>query len=539
MFSLGNLPEGFFSKKNAPLFTGILRGVERECLRTSNEGLLARTPHPPGLGSALTHPQITTDFSESLLEFITPPTHEVDDLFEHLEAIHKYVSTHIGDEILWPMSMPCMLGDDNDIPVAQYGSSNNARMKTVYRVGLGHRYGRSMQTVSGIHYNFSLPNAFWAFLSREQNRIEDLQDFKDIAYFDLVRNFRRHYWLLIYLFGASPAMCKSFIKGKQHSLEFMEDGHTLHLPYATSLRMGDLGYQSKVQESLYVCYNSKADYIQSLCCAITQPHPQYEAIGVKDDNGEYKQLNTSILQIENEFYSAIRPKRTAKPGETALTALRKRGVEYVEVRCLDVNPESPYGISPEQIHFLDTFLVYCAIANSPQTSPEEAAMILRNQKAVVTRGREPGIQLESAEYGNVPLLSWGESLLDAMEPIATLLDDAMHTETHQQSLATQRAKLKNSELTPSASVLRSLREQHLSFPRYALSKAEQHRAFFNAIQLQSSVMKRMSDMAEESLAEQSALESKSSESFEQFLQQYFKQYAKCSNKAKGKPCGGS
>ncbi len=537
MFSLETLPEGFFSKKNAPLFTGILRGVERECLRTTPEGVLARTPHPLSLGSALTHPQITTDFSESLLEFITPPTHEADDLFEHLEAIHKYVSTNIGDEILWPVSMPCMLGEDKDIPVAQYGTSNNAKMKTVYRVGLGHRYGRSMQTVSGIHYNFSLPDAFWAFLSRAQNRIEDLQDFKDIAYFDLVRNFRRHYWLLIYLFGASPAMCKSFIKGKQHNLEFMEDGHTLHLPYATSLRMGDLGYQSKVQESLYVCYNSKADYIQSLCCAITQAHPDYEKIGVKDANGDYKQLNTSILQIENEFYSAIRPKRTAKPGETALTALRKRGVEYIEVRCLDVNPDSPYGISPEQIYFLDTFLVYCAIAPSADTSPEEAAMILRNQKKVVTQGRAPEVQLESAVFGSVALKDWGESLMKAMAPIAQLLDDALQTEVHQQALDAQHAKLRDSELTPSAKILNTLRSEQLSFPKYALAKAAQHRQFYNAIPLGDNVLKRMSDMAEESLAEQSSMEARSTESFENFLQHYFKQYAKCAKRKDGIPCG--
>lgn len=537
MFSLETLPEGFFSKKNAPLFTGILRGVERECLRTTRKGALARTPHPPILGSALTHPQITTDFSESLLEFITPPTHQADDLFEHLEAIHKYASANIGDEILWPVSMPCMLGDDNEIPVAQYGTSNNAKMKTVYRIGLGHRYGRSMQTVSGIHYNFSLPNAFWAFLSREQNSIDPLQDFKDKAYFDLVRNFRRHYWLLIYLFGASPAMCKSFIKGKQHNLEFMDDGHTLHLPYATSLRMGDLGYQSKVQESLYVCYNSRADYIQSLCCAITRSHPDYEAIGIKNTNGEYKQLNTSILQIENEFYSAIRPKRTAKPGETALTALRKRGVEYVEVRCLDVNPDSPYGISPEQIHFLDTFLVYCAIAPSADTSPEEAAMILRNQKNVVIQGRLPGVQLESAIHGNVSLTEWGESLMEAMAPIAQLLDDATQTEVHQHALDMQRQKLRDSELTPSAKILKTLRDDQLSFPQYALAKAEQHRQFFSATPLKDKVMKRMSDMAEESHAEQASMEARSTESFESFLQHYFKQYAKCAKQKEDTPCG--
>lgn len=527
MFAIESFPRALFDKKNAPLLGGILRGVERESLRTDLTGTLAKTPHPQGLGSALTHPQITTDFSEALLEFITPPTHQVDDLFAHLEAIHKYVATQLDDEMLWATSMPCALGKDNEIPVAQYGCSNNARMKTIYRVGLGHRYGRSMQTVAGVHYNFSLPNAFWAFLSREQNRLDDLQEFKNEYYFRLIRNFRRHYWLLIYLFGASPAMCKTFVQNKAHGLQTLPDEHTLYLPYATSLRMGDLGYQSKVQESLYVCYNEIQSYIQTLCCAITRSHPDYEKIGLKNSEGEFNQLNTSILQIENEFYSAIRPKRTARPGETALNALRHRGVEYIEVRCLDVDPITPLGVTRQMVYFLDTFLLYCALKDSPETNLDESSMILSNQKNVVTKGREPGLTLESYTQGTLKASEWGLDVIQSMQPVAELLDACHGGESHQKSLEKQKNKLLDSNLTPSAKILNALNENQQSFGEFALSLAKQHHQGLSYPELSDYTTNRMSQMAEESLAEQKAIEEGTNEDFESFLKQYYQQYASC------------
>ncbi len=528
MFEIESFPKALFDKKNAALLGGILRGVERESLRTDLSGTLSQKPHPNGLGSALAHPQITTDFSEALLEFITPPTHQVDDLFAHLEAIHKYSASQLDDEILWATSMPCTLGSDSEIPVARYGASNNGQMKTTYRVGLGHRYGRSMQTVAGVHYNFSLPNAFWAFLHQEQNRLDDLQAFKNESYFKLIRNFRRHYWLLIYLFGASPALCKSFVANKQHLLDELPDGHTLYLPHATSLRMGDLGYQSKVQESLYVCYNNSESYIKTLCRAITRSHPEYEAIGLKTPSGDFKQLNTSILQIENEFYSAIRPKRTARPGETALAALQDRGVEYIEVRCLDVDPITPLGLTREQVYFLDTFLLYCALKDSPDTNPDESAVILNNQKAVVSRGREPGLLLENYGNGKISATDWANNLIKNMQPVAELLDANQNTQAHQRALESQGKKVSNSALTPSAKMLHTLESDQQSFAEYALALAKQHHQALSYPELSDVTSNRMAQMAEESLAEQRATEEGCDESFEVFLANYYKQYTSCS-----------
>jgi glutamate--cysteine ligase len=315
----------------AAVVNGMRRGIEKESLRARADGTLATTPHPERLGSPLTHPHITTDFSESQLELITGAHSSVDAMLEELAAIHQVVYRALvekeADEILWCASMPCDLPPDDEIPLGRYGRSNVGRAKTVYRMGLAHRYGRRMQTISGIHYNWSLPR-----------RSND-------EYFALVRNFRRNAWLLFYLFGASPAVCESFVEGNpNHGLQRLVPG-TLYLPYATSLRMGRLGYQSDAQSSLTVSYNSLADYGKSLYEALTTPYAPYEKIGLREGNGEYRQLATSLLQIENEFYGKIRPKRRIHPGERPLHALRERGVEYVEVRLMDLDPFSPIGIT--------------------------------------------------------------------------------------------------------------------------------------------------------------------------------------------------
>lgn len=523
------LLEKLGKRKNAALLNGILRGVEREALRVNPDGTLALSPHPTGLGSALTHPQITTDFSEALLEFITPPSHRIEELFEQLRLIQVFVTGELKDELLWTSSMPCMLGDDNSIPVAEYGSFNNARMKTTYRIGLGHRYGRAMQTIAGVHYNFSLPDAFWAWLHTRENSLEDLQDYKDHKYFALIRNFRRYFWLLIYLFGASPATCKSFVKGRAHDLHPMaHDDHTLHKPWATSLRMGDLGYQSSAQENLYVCYNLKRTYINTLCRAITTPYPAYEEIGVRDAQGNYKQLNTGILQIENEFYSAIRPKRTARPGETALMALCNRGVEYVEVRCIDIDPFNAVGINEAQLHFLDVFLLWCVLHESAVCNEQEAGISLQNQKRVVNEGRNPELKLTDLSGQPVSLRSWARDLLQDMQACAEVLDDFRNgNEAHQHSLSEQLAKVENSELTPSARVLRELRENNTSYARWTLALAKEHQNSVLAEQLPEKISARFKKISALSLQKQKQLEEKTQLDFASYLEEYYRQYKTC------------
>ena len=195
---------------------GLRRGLEKEGLRVLPDGSLAMTPHPSALGSALTHPRITTDFSEAQLELITGVHTDAESCLNELVELHQVVYRAIGEELVWCASMPCRLPSDDGIPIAQYGSSNAARLKTLYREGLSRRYGRRMQVISGIHYNFSLPEAAWAALQACDGVAGSSAVYQDRGYFALIRNFRRHSWLLLLLLGATPAVCGSFVRDREH-----------------------------------------------------------------------------------------------------------------------------------------------------------------------------------------------------------------------------------------------------------------------------------------------------------------------------------
>lgn len=514
--------------QNATL-AGILRGLEKECLRITPEGTLAQTDHLPALGSALKHPHITTDYSEALLEFITEPFRDVTELMQQLHNTHSYTYQQLATqrERLWPASMPCKLEGDEQIPVARYGTSNSGTMKTIYRLGLGHRYGRSMQTIAGIHYNFSLPNEFWLALQAQEGNQQSLQDYKTQRYFALIRNFRRNFWLLIYLFGASPAVCGSFVEGRQHNLQnFDAAGKSLYLPYATSLRMGDLGYQSDAQQSLIVCYNNLPSYLKTLYGAICKTHPAYAAVGVKDAEGNYQQLNTSLLQIENEFYSSIRPKHPAQSGETALQALRLRGVEYVEVRCIDLNPYEPLGVTAEQMYLMDAFLLFCLLQDSPVTGAEEYRQGQENQRRVVMEGRNPALELLRGDR-SLDMRAWAQELLEATAECAALLDQAKGGEHYRQAVASQYAKLAQPELTPSARVLTDMQRNEQSFFEHSMSLAEEHRAYFAGQPLDAATLQHFEDLARISLEQQQQVEEAAQLPFDEYLQNYYTQYSCC------------
>jgi glutamate--cysteine ligase len=481
------------------------RGIEKESLRVQPDGLLANTPHPARLGSALTHPHITTDFSESQVELITGVHANAGACIEELTEIHQVVYRAIGDELLWGASMPCRLPAEDKIPLGRYGTSNVGRAKSVYRMGLSHRYGRRMQTISGIHYNFSLP-----------------QQLSNDAYFALIRNFRRHSWLLLYLFGASPAVCSTFVDGREHGLDRLS-GDTLYLPYATSLRMGRLGYQSDAQSSLAVSYNSLESYGASLQAALTQPYPAYEAIGIRDGD-QYRQLATSLLQIENEFYGTIRPKRVIRPGERPLHALRDRGVEYVEVRLMDLNPFQPVGIVAGTLRLLDVFLLHCLLSDSPPDSPREIAAIVANKQRVASRGREPGLRL-MRDDAEVPLSKWGAEVLSECAEIAAALDAATSVASernlHREALADAVAALADPASTPSARVLQSMaREHNNSYVHFVLAQSRAHRDAIMKLPLSDEVARRFAVEAEASITEQARIEAADSLPFEAYRQLY-------------------
>lgn len=508
------LPE--FLSREPRLLDGLCCGIEKESLRISADGQLSGRSHPTALGSALTHPKITTDFSEAQLELITQVHADPDQAIDELRNVHRYVYQNLDDELLWAGSMPCILGDDDDIPVGRYGASNIAMAKTVYRLGLGNRYGRLMQTISGIHYNFSLPEAFWAPFANSRGESPG-QSFQTESYFGLIRNFRRYSWLLIYLFGASPAICKSFVKGQPHRLEELDEG-TLYLPYGTSLRMGRLGYQSDAQSELHISYNSLDEYADSMHEALTRSYPDYEKIGVKVD-GEYRQLNTYLLQIENEFYGTVRPKRPINSGERPLTALRSRGVEYVEVRCLDLNPFLPAGIDDVEARFVNLFLLYCLLLESPDDSKEESAIMSDNQLAVVERGREPGLELNTLA-GPVAMTDWSETVLDGLRPLAELLDGLHGSDLYSYSLDQQVAKVATPALTPSARMLDIMRGQQIPYFRFIMNQSIAHKGYFDEHPLRDRALVEYQRIARESIARQQDLEAADKVGFDVFLEDY-------------------
>ncbi len=495
---------------------GIRRGIEKESLRVTPAGALAATPHPAALGSKLKHAHITTDYSEAQLELITGTHTSVDACLAELKRIHQFVIPRIGDELLWCASMPCSLPAETTIPIARYGTSNVAYAKMVYRIGLGHRYGRRMQTISGVHYNWSLPQAAWP-----------LPGYRDIneAYFALIRNFRRHGWLLLYLFGASPAVCTSFVQGRAHALEELVPG-TLYLPHATSLRMGRLGYLSEAQDSLAVSYNSLESYADSLYDALTQPYPPYEAIGIRapgvsgDVPDTYRQLSTSLLQIENEFYGIIRPKRVIRSGERPLHALRERGVEYVEVRAMDLDPFSPIGIQAGTCKFLDVFLLHCLLADSPPDTRAEIEAVGRNKQRVASRGREPGMRLE--RRGEMASSSeWGRQLLAECEPVAAALDAAAGGSLHREALAAAAAGVEDPSRLPAARMLAEMRESHANlYSGFGRALSVEHRRSLAAEPLPADVEARFAKVAEESIAKQREAEAADTLPFETFRRQY-------------------
>ena len=489
--------------KKAPgpdVLKGMRCGIEKESLRVRADGGLSSVPHQKALGSALTHPHITTDFSESQLELITGAHEGVGACLEELTEVHKVVYRHIGDELLWAASMPCGLPGDDAIPIGRYGRSNVGRAKTVYRQGLSHRYGRRMQTISGIHYNLSVPGT-----TSEQ-------------YFALIRNFRRRSWLLLYLFGASPAVCSSFVAGRQHELQELAPG-TMYAPHGTSLRMGRLGYQSEAQASLKVSYNSLKSYTASLYDALTKPYEPYEKIGILKNN-EYLQLNTTLLQIENEFYGTIRPKRRIRRGERPLHALRERGVEYVEVRLMDLDPFVAIGIGASTMRFLDVFLLQCLLDESPDDTPDEIAALSRNQQAVALRGREPGLVLESSNE-KITLAAWGRQLLDACQPIAKALDAAHGGSAYRDALMGAAVIVANPNAAPSARVLHAMARNHgNSYVRFVLAESLLHAGSLRSLPLGHGVKERFEHLAAESLEEQRRIEAGDKVDFETFRKQY-------------------
>jgi len=505
------------------LLCGGLKGIEKESLRINSSGLIAQSDHPYNLGSALTHPYITTDYSEALIEFITPPFANISETLDFLQSIHRFVYQHLDKEILLGASMPCGIKNDMDIRIAEYGHSNVGRMKHIYRHGLWHRYGRTMQAIAGIHFNYSVPESLWPKLHQLSNSSLPMDEFIAINYFNLIRNFQRIGWLVLYLFGASPAICRSFFNSKPELRDQFEkfDDHTLYHPYATSLRMSDIGYKSKNQANLKIDYNSLSGYVDSLSKAISTPYSEYEKIGV-NVNGEYQQLNSNILQIENEFYSTIRPKQIAMSCEKPTLALKRRGVQYIEMRALDLDLNNPIGIDSNCAYFIEALLLSCLLTESPNVSFEEQQINNSNQLSVAHNGRKPGLLLTKFDK-DISLQDWAYDILNAIQPICAILDENAGVNYYQQAFSIQLKRVENPELTLSGQMLNEMTNLSVPFAHFAVTQSEKHADYFRQQPLNHSDNQSFVDLALTSHYKQKELENKEQLPFDEFLHRYFTQ----------------
>ena len=501
--------------------TGMLRGIEKEGLRVRPDGFLAQTPHPAKLGSKLTHPFITTDYSESLLELITEPKASPKETLNMLRQLHVLVYQGMPEgELMWPLSMPCMLSSkDEDIPLADYGSSNTGKLKTLYRSGLGIRYGRRMQTIAGLHYNLSFGDTLFETWQAQTPTAQEqtLTEFKNEKYLGLIRNFKRLTSIVLYLLGASPSVCPCFVAGREHDLERLNDS-TYYKPTATSLRMGKLGYTNSVQEQLDIRYNYLPEYVAGLRRAIQTPHESFAKLGLEDEDGNPVQINNHILQIENEYYSPIRPKQIAMSGETPTEALERRGIAYVEFRAIDLDPYSDVGFRLSSACFLEVMALYCLFSDSPDLLPEEEEALAINLERVVNEGRREGLHIINNGQEQ-SLEGWMLMHLERMQPLAALLDAHYGGNDYRAAVALMQGKAGHSESTISAQV-NSDSKRLGSLWQLGFTLAQQHRESLLQQTLSPNTQAKYEVLAEKSILQQAEIEKSETEDFMDFLQQY-------------------
>jgi len=515
-------------------------GLEKESLRVNAAGRISQLDHPEALGKALTHPYITTDFSEALLEMVTPPCDSAKEAVHYLQEIHHFINRRLPDgEHIWNTSMPCILRGGQSVRVGEYGTSHSGVMKHAYRQGLGLRYGRRMQAIAGVHFNFSLPDGAWQLAEALQSpelisasRLAEQasgvsQEKRTHGYFGMLQNLTRIGWIVPYLFGASPAICTSFLaEGEGEEFDVWNTSTRL-AHYGTSLRMGKIGYRYREDQpiDLSVRHTDINDYIEDIIQHVVSEHPAYAKMGLRDSHGKLQQLSTSRLQIENEFYSTVRPKQIPNKGELPVSALRERGIRYLELRSVDVNLADPAGVSIEQVAMLEMLMMFAWLCEDSPLEAAEVDACRRNVQLVAHRGREPDLQLElttGSPSGSVVLTHWANTIIEALEPVAQWLDQTTQDNLYSRSLRLQQDKVRDNSLMPSTMMIEGIKQTG-SFFEYTESVSKQHFQASMAARYDESLALHLQSEVEKSRILQSQMESDSNGDFDQFLADYLGQ----------------
>ena len=403
-------------------------GIEKENVRVDYSGHLAMTKHPDVFGDKLKNPYITTDFSESQVEMITPSMDTIEETYNFLESLHDIVSLELKDEFLWPQSTPPSLPDEEDIPVSKFEETCEGNRAQKYRDYLSQKYGKQKQLLSGIHYNFSFKDEFLDLLYRESES-SDFKLFKDDIYLKISRNFFKYRWILIYLFGANPSIHGTY---SRKCVDMLDEVAPDSFSYTSgnSFRNGMCGYKNK--EVFNISYNSRAEYVEDIKKLISQE----------------KLIN------EKEYYSPIRLK--AKDNKNLLRSIEEDGIEYLEVRLLDLNPMIKNGISIDQLYFVHLFLLFCLFTDEDSLTEKEIWEGNKNHELVAHYGRK--VDLELFDGGEFKFLKdLGLDIISKMEKITE--DLGIFDLNYRNTLREALESFHNTDLLISSQIESGIREE--------------------------------------------------------------------------------
>lgn len=343
-------------------------GIEREGQRVDLAGNLAKTDHPAIFGDRSYHPYIQTDFSETQTEMITPVTDSIPELFQYLAAVYDVTARSIPkEEMIWPLSMPPALPEkDEEIIIAKLKNFEDV----LYRRYLAKEYGKRKQMVSGIHFNFEFGDELLRTLFSHQEEFQDFSEFKTELYLKTARNFMRYRWMITYLFGASPMSEKNYFLDESHPQEPVR-----------SIRNSALGYTN--HPNVKVSYASMKQYLADI----------------------ERMIEEGKLSEEKEFYTPLRFRGGKKVADLATT-----GVRYIELRNIDLNPYARLGINPEQVRFLQLFLIYMLWTEEKEDCDQWVAEgTTRNNKVAL---EQPSDQTEFHQEGREILEGMKQMLVE-------------------------------------------------------------------------------------------------------------------------------
>ena len=369
-----------------------LFGIEWEALRVKGDGNLALSPHPEVFGDKLKNPVITTDFSESQIEIITPTFSTIGEAFATFSLLADIVNFSLpDDEYLWFQSLPAILPDNEDIPIAQYSDEGKDSQK--YRENLANKYGVKKQMISGVHFNFSFTENFIKKLHEITQSELTIREFKDEVYLKIVRNYLMHCWLIIYLTGCSIGSHESFSRDCIHMMDEVDEYGSHYSTRGPSLRNSSCGYKNL--KRLYPRYTTVGEFVSDVGDFIE-----------RGDLSEAKELYTQIR---------LKPKNPAD----LLNSLENDGIEYIEIRTLDINPFYNCGLVEHDMKFLQLFLIYMLVkSESDFVCWQKEAVI--NEETVAERAYDESIRLKR-DGDEITLKNWAYEIINEMYGMCEVL----------------------------------------------------------------------------------------------------------------------